>query len=296
MGGKRKSKKRVLKKEKSSVARIFSCPFCDQAKSVECRLNKKDQIGTLHCRICDVKYQSSINYLTEPIDVYAEWIDECEKHNADPNVVPPHEQQRRAARHAAETGDVVDEDGTGAGGPSPSPPPRLDNKRSKQKEGKHKKSSVVGKNGKEAAAGSIKKRKQRDDFENGVGEATAMVNSNGVAKRLKITMKDPEENEDDEADTAAAMAAAANTAAARAAADDDDQAEAEHDLSTVGTEGDHGEENDTNEAAIAAEADDGGSLIEADAAAAEFAQSNEDGLAATTDPTTSNTMPTAVAS
>jgi transcription elongation factor Elf1 len=35
--------------------------------------------GELHCRICDAKFQTTITTLTEPIDVFSEWLDEAEE-------------------------------------------------------------------------------------------------------------------------------------------------------------------------------------------------------------------------
>ncbi|CAN0315311.1 unnamed protein product [Ectocarpus sp. 8 AP-2014] len=45
-------------------------------------MNKKEKTARLLCRMCDVNYEMTINYLTEPIDVYTDWIDECEAVNA----------------------------------------------------------------------------------------------------------------------------------------------------------------------------------------------------------------------
>ncbi|XP_025813262.1 transcription elongation factor 1 homolog [Panicum hallii] len=39
----------------------FTCPFCGHPDAVECRIHRKD----------------SANALTEPVDVYSEWIDAC---------------------------------------------------------------------------------------------------------------------------------------------------------------------------------------------------------------------------
>lgn len=36
----------------------------------------------IQCRICLEDYSTPINYLSEPIDVYSLWIDECEEANA----------------------------------------------------------------------------------------------------------------------------------------------------------------------------------------------------------------------
>ncbi|CAM9540464.1 unnamed protein product [Discosporangium mesarthrocarpum] len=44
--------------------------------------NRKEGTGRLMCRMCEVQYEMTINYLTEPIDIYTEWIDECEAVNA----------------------------------------------------------------------------------------------------------------------------------------------------------------------------------------------------------------------
>ena len=48
--------------------------------SEKCR-DRKNWMGIIHCRVCNESYQTQINYLSEPIDVYSEWIDECERVN-----------------------------------------------------------------------------------------------------------------------------------------------------------------------------------------------------------------------
>jgi transcription elongation factor Elf1 len=40
-------------------------------------------LGIIKCRICDAKYQCVTDNLSDPIDVYSEWIDECSKANAE---------------------------------------------------------------------------------------------------------------------------------------------------------------------------------------------------------------------
>ena len=44
-----------------------------------------DGVANIKCRVCLAKFQTEIHHLTEPIDVYCEWIDECEKVNATKN-------------------------------------------------------------------------------------------------------------------------------------------------------------------------------------------------------------------
>jgi len=37
--------------------------------------------GLVLCTICGQKFTSEITHLSEPIDVYSEWIDACEEAN-----------------------------------------------------------------------------------------------------------------------------------------------------------------------------------------------------------------------
>ncbi|MCL7034332.1 hypothetical protein MKW94_005072 [Papaver nudicaule] len=81
--GRRKSrakpepKKRLLEK----LDKVFPCPFCNNLRSVVCEIDKKLPIGTAICYICNAHYSTRINKLTESIDIYSEWIDECERVN-----------------------------------------------------------------------------------------------------------------------------------------------------------------------------------------------------------------------
>jgi transcription elongation factor Elf1 len=44
-------------------------------------MDRKSSAGKVLCRICGKAYQTTITFLTDPIDVYSEWIDECQKEN-----------------------------------------------------------------------------------------------------------------------------------------------------------------------------------------------------------------------
>ncbi|KAL6289968.1 hypothetical protein ACE6H2_007478 [Prunus campanulata] len=46
--------------------------------SIECDVDMKNMIGEAFCSVCQESYSTTITCLTEPIDVYSEWIDECE--------------------------------------------------------------------------------------------------------------------------------------------------------------------------------------------------------------------------
>lgn len=41
-------------------------------------MNKKDHIGNLQCSNCHQNFQTTINYLSAPVDVFSDWIDACE--------------------------------------------------------------------------------------------------------------------------------------------------------------------------------------------------------------------------
>ncbi|KDQ60801.1 hypothetical protein JAAARDRAFT_31782 [Jaapia argillacea MUCL 33604] len=75
--GKRKksSRKPTGPKRREPLESTFTCLFCHHDKSVTVRLDRKEGIAQLVCKVCDQRYQSKVNHLTEPIDIYSEWID-----------------------------------------------------------------------------------------------------------------------------------------------------------------------------------------------------------------------------
>ncbi|KZT67730.1 Elf1-domain-containing protein [Daedalea quercina L-15889] len=75
--GKRKksSRKPQGPRRKDPLETQFTCLFCHHDKSVTVRLDRKEGIAQLFCKVCDQRYQSKVNHLTEPIDIYSEWID-----------------------------------------------------------------------------------------------------------------------------------------------------------------------------------------------------------------------------
>ncbi|CAH9079898.1 unnamed protein product [Cuscuta europaea] len=80
--GKRKSRaKPAPKKRMDKLDTVFDCPFCCNVKSVECHIDMKSLIAEAHCRDCKESYSTTATALTEAIDVYSEWIDECERVN-----------------------------------------------------------------------------------------------------------------------------------------------------------------------------------------------------------------------
>ena len=44
-------------------------------------MDRKAQLGYLSCRVCQCNFQAPINYLSEPVDVYSDWVDAAEEIN-----------------------------------------------------------------------------------------------------------------------------------------------------------------------------------------------------------------------
>ncbi|OTF72893.1 hypothetical protein BLA29_003074 [Euroglyphus maynei] len=80
---KKKSKRKPMaaKKPIQPLDTLFNCPFCNHEKSCEVKLDRQRNVGRISCRICLEDFQTNINYLSEPIDIYTEWIDACESVN-----------------------------------------------------------------------------------------------------------------------------------------------------------------------------------------------------------------------
>ena len=86
---KKKSRKRVIKVIIPKISTVFDCPFCNHKQSVEAKMyiknnknrEKKEMIASVSCRVCGNFYKTEYHQLIEPIDIYSEWIDECEKAN-----------------------------------------------------------------------------------------------------------------------------------------------------------------------------------------------------------------------
>ncbi|CAG8479245.1 11953_t:CDS:2 [Acaulospora morrowiae] len=78
--GKRKAKRKPMQKKKLVLDTQFNCIFCNHEKSVDVKMygNREDKVGNLACRACGAKFQSIINQLSDPVDVYSDWVDAAE--------------------------------------------------------------------------------------------------------------------------------------------------------------------------------------------------------------------------
>ncbi|KAM7286471.1 transcription elongation factor 1 homolog [Ixodes scapularis] len=81
--GRRRSKRKPPPKRKNiePLETQFNCPFCNHERSCEVKMDRQRNTGRITCRVCLEDFQTSINYLSEAIDVYSDWIDACEEAN-----------------------------------------------------------------------------------------------------------------------------------------------------------------------------------------------------------------------
>ncbi|CAI8012861.1 Transcription elongation factor 1 homolog [Geodia barretti] len=81
--GRRKSKRKAPPKKRMTgpLDTQFTCPFCNHEKSCEVKLDRQRNTGLITCRVCLEDFQTPINYLSEAVDVYSDWVDACESAN-----------------------------------------------------------------------------------------------------------------------------------------------------------------------------------------------------------------------
>ncbi|KAI0984550.1 hypothetical protein GJ496_007785 [Pomphorhynchus laevis] len=79
----KRSKPTTSKKLTSPLDTIFTCPFCNHERSCEVTIDRQRRIAQITCTVCSEDYRTQTTYLSEPIDVYNEWIDACEEANRD---------------------------------------------------------------------------------------------------------------------------------------------------------------------------------------------------------------------
>ncbi|CAF1099644.1 unnamed protein product [Rotaria sp. Silwood1] len=87
--GRKKSKRQPRKSMKriQTLPTVFECPFCNHESSCDVKFDRRKQRAQILCRICSETYETDVNYLCEPIDVYNAWIDACEEANKNQSIV-----------------------------------------------------------------------------------------------------------------------------------------------------------------------------------------------------------------
>ncbi|KAI9477491.1 transcription elongation factor [Coemansia mojavensis] len=79
--GKRKSASKARPKVKVKTDTVFQCLQCNHERAVWVRMDKTRNVGILQCKVCSISFESGINHLSEPVDVYSDWVDACERVN-----------------------------------------------------------------------------------------------------------------------------------------------------------------------------------------------------------------------
>jgi len=79
--GKRKksSRKPQGPKKRDPLETIFTCLYCHHEKSVTCKIDRREGLAHLHCKVCGQMFQGRVHHLTEPIDIYSMWIDAADQ-------------------------------------------------------------------------------------------------------------------------------------------------------------------------------------------------------------------------
>jgi len=79
---KKKSSRKPVKKVRVVLDTSFDCPFCNHNRCITVSVDKRiSMIGTLHCNKCNVSFETKVNVLSDPVDVYTDWIDAVEAVN-----------------------------------------------------------------------------------------------------------------------------------------------------------------------------------------------------------------------
>ncbi|KAI5480547.1 transcription elongation factor 1 [Pseudohyphozyma bogoriensis] len=106
MGKRKSSKKPPPKGGKSApLDKSFRCLFCEHTGTVSCKMDVKNGTGRMDCKDCGKHFVAEIHHLTEPIDVYSEWIDHTEEVNK--RALPP---PRKAEKKRPAAVDYSDEE------------------------------------------------------------------------------------------------------------------------------------------------------------------------------------------
>ncbi|KAL3309945.1 hypothetical protein Ciccas_011501 [Cichlidogyrus casuarinus] len=82
--GKAKSARKPAPKPKILLPPVaeFNCPFCYQIKTCSVVIDRSTKKGFIVCENCKVSFGTTIHDLYQPIDVYNDWIDSCERINS----------------------------------------------------------------------------------------------------------------------------------------------------------------------------------------------------------------------
>ena len=113
MGKKRKGKKVTVQKRIYKIPKLFPCAFCGKKDGIKITLDHKRRVAELVCRSCGVGDKGmKIGPLTEPIDIYTEWMDQSRQANARYNrrQAPPEEERDRGSDYNDDSDIIASDD------------------------------------------------------------------------------------------------------------------------------------------------------------------------------------------
>ncbi|CAO1613926.1 unnamed protein product [Sympodiomycopsis kandeliae] len=82
MGKRKSARKPGAKKGPQPLDKTFKCLFCSTPDAVSCKIDDKTRIGYLTCKICGQNFSTPATSLSQPVDIYHDWVDACEEVNA----------------------------------------------------------------------------------------------------------------------------------------------------------------------------------------------------------------------
>ncbi|KAF0476771.1 Elf1-domain-containing protein [Gigaspora margarita] len=73
----KKVRKRLMKRKRQKLDKIFDCILCYEEKCVEVKMQiiEGKGAGYLRCNQCEAKFESDIYEFSDKIDVYFDWVD-----------------------------------------------------------------------------------------------------------------------------------------------------------------------------------------------------------------------------
>ncbi|KAG2484370.1 hypothetical protein HYH03_016786 [Edaphochlamys debaryana] len=89
------------KRARTTLPSSFRCPFCNMM-DVAASLKPDEGRARVSCGACGMGYNTVCRTLTEPVDVYHEWLDACEEGLQEEEAAPPPRRQRARTPEAGD--------------------------------------------------------------------------------------------------------------------------------------------------------------------------------------------------
>jgi len=74
----RRRKQKVQKRQQKVIPKIFDCPECGKS-TITVEIKKMEKVAFIKCGNCKLEGKVNANYLSEPVDIYGDFIDKYYK-------------------------------------------------------------------------------------------------------------------------------------------------------------------------------------------------------------------------